>query len=286
MPENEFKKIFKYYKRKDPPPSFENVIDPSSPENQSHFKKIKVAEPNEPGCDNIQPRKSWTILESKLNPGLYVILDIFSPADRVYWSQECLNNYSSSSYKRNIDAHTDVKDWREATKTDERICDQLRWSTLGYHHNWDTKEYSEDNRGVFPPNLARVSEYIVGGLGYTRYMAEAAIVNFYPMTGTLSGHTDHSEHNLAAPLLSISLGQDAVFLLGGTSTEHKPVPYLLSSGTVVIMDRESRLCYHGIPRIIKVGEDSCNCEYNDTEDEFMKKYLSTHRININIRQVN
>ena len=55
-------------------------------------------------------------------------------------------------------------------------------------------------------SLMRTRKYILYII-VPRYMAEAAIVNFYPMTGTLSGHTDHSEHNLAAPLLSISLGQ-------------------------------------------------------------------------------
>lgn len=35
------------------------------------------------------------------------------------------------------------------------------------------------------------------------FMAESAIINFYHPSSTLSGHTDHSEYNLNAPLLSI-----------------------------------------------------------------------------------
>ena len=45
------------------------------------------------------------------------------------------------------------------------------------------------------------------GFGGGFRSAEAAIVNFYPMDATLGGHTDHSEPNLEAPLLSISLGE-------------------------------------------------------------------------------
>lgn len=35
------------------------------------------------------------------------------------------------------------------------------------------------------------------------FKAEAAIINYYHSSSTLSGHIDHSEYNLKAPLLSI-----------------------------------------------------------------------------------
>lgn len=37
----------------------------------------------------------------------------------------------------------------------------------------------------------------------SRFEAEAAIVNYYRLDSTLSGHTDHSEKDLTKPLLSI-----------------------------------------------------------------------------------
>jgi len=48
---------------------------------------------------------------------------------------------------------------------------------------------------------------------------------------------------------SHSLGQSAVFLIGGKTKETVPVPILLNSGDIVVMSQESRLAYHGIPRI-------------------------------------
>jgi hypothetical protein len=45
--------------------------------------------------------------------------------------------------------------------------------------------------------------------------------------GTNCGNTC-AEHNLAAPLLSISLGLSAIFLLGGPQLDQEPVPYLLA----------------------------------------------------------
>ncbi len=40
---------------------------------------------------------------------------------------------------------------------------------------------------------------------------------------TLSGHTDDSELNHEAPLISFSLGHDAIFLLGGPTREEEPM---------------------------------------------------------------
>jgi alkylated DNA repair protein alkB family protein 1 len=41
-----------------------------------------------------------------------------------------------------------------------------------------------------------------------------------------------------------------VFLLGGLGIDEKPAAMLIHSGDVVIMSGGSRLCYHGIPRIL------------------------------------
>lgn len=79
----------------------------------------------------------------------------------------------------------------------------MRWTTLGYHHDWDTKVYAEEHRHRFPDDLAKLNEYFAKVLGLGNYSAEAAIVNFYPLGTTLAGHTDHSEKNLDAPLFSI-----------------------------------------------------------------------------------
>lgn len=62
--------------------------------------------------------------------------------------------------------------------------------------------YSEDSKNDFPADLQTLSRFVANVLGYQYFTAEAAIVNFYHMNSTLSGHTDHSEKNLDAPLLS------------------------------------------------------------------------------------
>lgn len=65
------------------------------------------------------------------------------------------------------------------------------------------KVYSESAKGEFPIDLSDLSKSLIKLLQFpNEFTAEAAIVNFYHPSSTLSGHIDHSEYNLSAPLLS------------------------------------------------------------------------------------
>ena len=57
--------------------------------------------------------------------------------------------------------------------------------------------------------------------------------------------------DIIALLFFCSFGQAAVFLLGGQSIDDEPTAMYIRSGDVVIMSGYSRLCYHGIPKIMK-----------------------------------
>ena len=59
-------------------------------------------------------------------------------------------------------------------------------------------------------------------------------------------HVDRSELCATSPLVSISLGCAAVFLIGGPTRDSEPVPILLRSGDVVIMSGPCRRAYHGM----------------------------------------
>lgn len=81
-----------------------------------------------------------------------------------------------------------------------------------------------------------------------------------------------------------SLGLSAIFLIGGHSLDEKPTAILLRSGDAIIMSRESRLCYHGIPKVL--SENSQDLSYNNEWEEELEAYMRVTRINLNIRQVN
>jgi len=164
-----------------------------------------------------------------------------------YWIHQSFSFYCQPPNPTNVKLEIEPGD----TNFDTFVLQKLRWATLGYHHNWDTKEYSESFRGEFPSDLSKLSKTFASCLGFDRFMPEAAIVNYYSLDSTLGGHTDHSEINLEAPLFSISFGQSAIFLLGGTQKSEKPSALFIRNGDVAIMSGKSRLCYHAIPKIVR-----------------------------------
>lgn len=284
----DFKSSFKHFKRRDPPPDFDKVVDLQDAKFNQCFGKV-LSQQSDLVIENANDVTQWSINKLLSNPGITIIQNVFSSSHLKYWASRCIKDFSGKSYKRNID-HPDlnlkIENWFDAASSAEPgVVDKLRWATLGYHHDWDTKVYSEDDRGKFPDDLANLSAGIVKALGGdTLYRAEAAIVNYYPANSCLSGHTDHSEINLGAPLVSISLGLPAIFLIGGPSLDTVPSPLLLRSGDVLVMEREARLCYHAVPRILP-REANTEETGTSTSEKFIETYLSSHRINMNIRQV-
>ena len=78
---------------------------------------------------------------------------------------------------------------------------------------------------------------------------EACLVNFYDDTAKMGLHQDRDEKDFAAPVVSVSLGDDARFRIGGTTRGGKTQSVRLRSGDVLVMGGPSRLAYHGIDKI-------------------------------------
>jgi alkylated DNA repair protein (DNA oxidative demethylase) len=78
---------------------------------------------------------------------------------------------------------------------------------------------------------------------------EACLVNHYDPTAKMGLHQDRDEREFSAPVLSISLGDDCLFRVGGLRREDSTLSFRLSSGDVVVIGGESRLAFHGVDRI-------------------------------------
>jgi alkylated DNA repair protein (DNA oxidative demethylase) len=79
---------------------------------------------------------------------------------------------------------------------------------------------------------------------------DACLVNLYREGARLGLHQDRDEAEFTAPVLSISLGDTAVFRLGGPRRSDPTRSMRLSSGDVVVLGGEARLAFHGIDRIL------------------------------------
>lgn len=79
---------------------------------------------------------------------------------------------------------------------------------------------------------------------------EACLVNYYADNAKMGLHQDKDEEDFAAPVLSVSLGDTAIFRVGGRSRKDPTQKLELMSGDVVVLGGADRLAYHGIDRIL------------------------------------
>ena len=68
-------------------------------------------------------------------------------------------------------------------------------------------------------------------------------------------HQDRDEQDFDAPVLSVSLGDTALFRVGGATRKGPTRSFELKSGDVVVLGGESRLRYHGIDRVLPGTSD-------------------------------
>jgi alkylated DNA repair protein (DNA oxidative demethylase) len=80
-------------------------------------------------------------------------------------------------------------------------------------------------------------------------MPDCCLVNFYSADARMGLHQDKDEADFRWPVLSVSLGDDARFRIGGTERGGKTESVWLRSGDVLILGGASRLAYHGVDRI-------------------------------------
>ncbi|PNH06299.1 Alpha-ketoglutarate-dependent dioxygenase alkB [Tetrabaena socialis] len=189
--------------------------------------------------------------------------------------------------------------------TAEQLLRKLRWATLGPQFDWSRRQYdmAAEHRPL-PASLAQLATQLVAavealqhaGLGVlpigasgraAAYQPDAAIVNYYQPGDALGGHLDDVERDLSQPIVSASLGADALFLMGGPSRAQAPTAMRLRGGDVLVLAGPARRCYHGVPRILEPeaagtdgGEDLPQRSSGPEE-----AYFRTARVNISIRAV-
>ncbi|MCB4767359.1 alpha-ketoglutarate-dependent dioxygenase AlkB [Ancylobacter sp. Lp-2] len=98
----------------------------------------------------------------------------------------------------------------------------------------------------FPAALRRAWDE----LGGTDLAPEACLINWYGPEARMGLHQDRDEQEFAAPVLSLSLGDTAIFRVGGTERRGGTRSIRLASGDALLLSGPSRLAFHGIDRIL------------------------------------
>ena len=79
---------------------------------------------------------------------------------------------------------------------------------------------------------------------------DACLANLYRPGARMGLHQDRDEADFSFPVLSVSLGDTAIFRLGGPSRGDASRAMRLSSGDVCLLAGPARLAFHGVDRIL------------------------------------
>jgi DNA oxidative demethylase len=79
---------------------------------------------------------------------------------------------------------------------------------------------------------------------------DACLVNRYRSEARMSLHQDRDERDFSAPVVSVSLGDTALFRLGGLERRDPTRSIRLASGDICVLSGRSRLAFHGVDRIL------------------------------------
>jgi DNA oxidative demethylase len=125
-------------------------------------------------------------------------------------------------------------------------CGPLGWVSdeRGYRYQ---PTHPETGR-PWPPMPARLIE-VWGLLAPDAPPPEACLINFYDAKARMGLHQDRDEQELSAPVLSVSLGDSALFRIGGSKRSDPTRSFWLQSGDALTLGGPARLAFHGVERI-------------------------------------
>jgi alkylated DNA repair protein (DNA oxidative demethylase) len=99
---------------------------------------------------------------------------------------------------------------------------------------------------AIPQRLLDIWAALVG----TEVAPDSCLVNLYAPGARMGLHQDRDEADLTVPVLSVSLGDTAVFRLGSRTRRGPTRSVRLASGDVCVLAGPARLAFHGVDKII------------------------------------
>jgi alkylated DNA repair protein (DNA oxidative demethylase) len=126
-------------------------------------------------------------------------------------------------------------------------CGKAGWISdlTGYRYGADDPETGKPWPPM-PASFLDVARRAAERAGFASFSPDVCLINRYVPGARLSLHQDKDELDLAAPIVSVSLGLPATFLFGGAKRSDKPGRFRLEHGDIAVWGGPARLFYHGV----------------------------------------
>jgi len=133
------------------------------------------------------------------------------------------------------------------------LCLGRHWNGKTYRYEPTRTDFDDRPAPPLPEPLRAMAAEIAAGTGMA-LDPDLCILNYYEADGRMGLHQDKDEspESIAAgvPVVSVSIGDTARFLFGGTKRREPVVPIELESGDAFVFGGPARLRYHGVSRIV------------------------------------
>jgi alkylated DNA repair protein (DNA oxidative demethylase) len=133
------------------------------------------------------------------------------------------------------------------------LCLGRHWNGRTYQYEPTRSDFDQQPAPPLPDVFRGLAREIAGAVGMS-LEPDLCILNYYEAEGRMGLHQDkdESEASIAGgvPVVSVSLGDTARFLFGGTRRRDPVQSIALESGDAFVFGGPSRLRYHGVARIM------------------------------------
>lgn len=248
--------------------------------------------------------------------GLYFIPNYLSISEQFEWIKQSIKEFSNAPYNNLTNLYkqqnkdiSEIATWEKAIKNNNfDNFRQLTWSNIGIQYDWTQRKYNLENvTAKIPKTMLKLCQDCNNLLSQInddkidddenkekmQIIPQTAIINFFKVNTKrpMGGHRDAAEL-VNAPLISISLGNEAIFLIS-KHDNIEPLPIWIRSGDILIMSKKIRFALHSVARVCQNTCPKQLIQYFDQQQinnqnkeiQLMKKYIMESRINFNIRQV-
>src|SRR5262245_60889389 len=134
------------------------------------------------------------------------------------------------------------------------LCLGRHWNGVTYRYENTRSDFDGQQVPPLPDDFRLMAGEMASAVGMT-LDADLCILNVYDAEGRMGLHQDKDESNgslvAGLPVVSVSIGDSARFLFGGTRRRDPVQAVQLDSGDVFVFGGESRLRYHGVSRILR-----------------------------------
>lgn len=126
-------------------------------------------------------------------------------------------------------------------------CGTAGWITDRRGYRYEARDPDTgDAWPAMPADFEELAHAAAASVGFAGFYPDACLINRYLPGARMSLHQDRDERDFGQPIVSVSLGLPAVFLLGGLERAARAQRITLSHGDVLVWGGAARLLFHGV----------------------------------------